>query len=322
MKKILVATGLAFIFSFVCGQQVVRPATMMKASGAVTDFYLDRNNLVVILTTDNGTIETFDLKSGKKIRQIRLPEMKDFMGDPIPSKAYSIDQLNNRLLVVTQGNHGFRNVLMYEGSNQKKLIDAGRDKMLVKKARFIDSRRVLLGMLSNEIMLYDSENNKVVYNLPVSAYTFSDFCLSEDRKHVFTADESGIVHKIDVLAGKITEEYTSCNVDNVYKLQFRNGTIITAGQDRRVGVYRTVTGSHYYLQKNFLVYCVGLNPDGTTGAFTADEENAITLFDIATKRELYKLNGHRSVVTRIEFVDDKTVISGAEDDYLILWKIK
>jgi WD40 repeat protein len=200
-------------------------------------------------------------------------------------------------------------------------VDADVDKMLVKKARFIDDSKILLGLMCNELILFDIEKKKVIFNLSISSYTFSDFDVSEDKQFAFTSDESGIVHKIDIQQGKIVKEFSGNNVDNVYKLVYQNGKIITAGQDRRVGVYNTLVENQYYLQKNFLVYSVGLNEEATLGAFTADEENNIILFDIASKLEISKLSGHQSVITKMEFVGNSTLVSAADDQFLMIWEI-
>ena len=303
----------------VAGQEL-HPAVKIKTSGAVTDFLIE--GAEVVLCTDAGTVETWNVTTGKRTGIITLPAMKDFMGDPLPTKIFSIDKLNDKMLLVTQGNHGFRNVLILTGADTLKLIDAGKDRMLVKKARFIGKDRILMATMSNEIILFGIESRKKIYDLSVSAYTFSDFDLSKDKSLAFTSDESGIVHKIDVAVGKIIEEYRGNNVDNVYKLVYRNGTVITAGQDRRVGIYRIFNGDNYYLQKDFLVYCVGLNGDGTTGAYSAREDNSICIFDIFTREDKYILTGHKSVVTKIAFQDDQTLISAGDDGYLMIWKIE
>lgn len=306
--------------SFALGSQEVYPSIKIKTSGAITDFVLKNNSL--ILATDAGTIETYQLNNGKQTHFITLPESRDFMGDIIPSKVFSIDVLNEKLLVVTQGEHGFRNVLLLKGSEIDTLLFASKEKLMVKKAAFINENQLLIGLMSNELVLYNFKKKETVYTSYLSPYTFSDFSLSEDKQFVFTADESGIVHQVKVADGKITKEFSDINVDNVYKLVYRKGTIVTGGQDRRVGVYQTITGNQYYLQKDFLVYCVGLNMEGTLGAFSADEENNITVFDTFSRQEKEKLVGHESVVTTIKFIDDKTLVSASDDRYFIIWKLK
>ena len=316
-KKIFFCILICLSFSIVYGQDI-HPFLKIKAFGAITDFLVDDSK--VILSTDAGTIETFSLKNGQKINHIRLPAMKDFMGDPVPVKVYSIDKQNDKLLIVTQGDHGFRNLLIYENGEPEEIINAQKDKMMIKKARWIDSSTILLGLLGNDLLLFDVSRKKIINKLNISPYTFSDFYLTEDKRNAFTADESGIVHKIDLIDFKIKQEYTEINVDNIYQLVYKNGVIITAGQDRRVGVYNTITGNNYFLQKSFLVYSVGLSADARIGASYATEENDISLFMTATRNEAYILKGHQSIITKIAFFDNHTLISAGDDQFLIIWK--
>ncbi len=319
MKKLFVFVSLLFSLFVLSAQETVHPEKIFETSGGVTDFSIRGSRLV--LGTDAGAIETFNLVIREKINHLQLLDMLDFMGDTIPTKIFSVDKFDGKLLLVTQGNHGFRDVIVWSFNGKMKLIDADSNKMMVKKARFVSSTQVLMGLLSNELILFDLDKDKIVYNVHVSAYTFSDFSLSEDKRFVFTSDESGVVHKINVPDGKIVAEYSGNNVDNVFKVDYENQTIITGGQDRRVGIYQTATGNQYYLQKDFPVYCVALNKSGTTGAFTADEDNTITLFDVETKKEILKLTGHLGVVTQMEFFNDNTFVSASDDGYLMIWKI-
>ncbi|NOX85642.1 MAG: hypothetical protein GXO86_06725 [Chlorobi bacterium] len=319
MKKLFIMISLLTSLIALSAQEMMHPEKIFETAGAVTDFSIRGSR--VILGTDAGSIETYNLLIKEKTGHIQLLDMLDFMGDTIPTKIFSIDKFNGKLLLVTQGNHGFRDVIVWSFNGKMKLIDADSNKMLVKKVRFVNDNQVLMGLLSNELVLFDMNKNEIIYKLQISAYAFSDFSLSEDSRFVFTSDESGIVHKIDVAEGKIVTEYSGINVDNVYQLDYKNGTIITGGRDRRVGIYQTGSGNQYYLQKDFPVYCVALNQQGTTGAFTADEENTVTFFDVQSKKELFKLVGHPGVITKMGFYNDKTFITASEDGYLMIWKL-
>ena len=185
--------------AYLLQSQQISPDYRIKTSGAITYFVIDKSN--IILSTDAGTIETYKLNDGKKVSIKDLPMMKDFMGDAIATKVFSIDYQNQALLIVTQGNHGFRNVFIVKGEGIDTIISSETHKMLIKKARFINESKILLGLMSNELVLYDIEKKETVYTFYISPYTFSDFSLSEEKKFVYTSDESGIVHQIDVRGG-------------------------------------------------------------------------------------------------------------------------
>jgi WD40 repeat protein len=193
--------------------------------------------------------------------------------------------------------------------------------MLVKKARFIDDNKILLGLLSNELILFNHQQKQVIYIVQISAYSFSDFCLNDDKSQVITADESGIIHLISTNDGKILNEYSGNNVDNIYKAVFQNGTIITGGQDRRIGIYHTALNDKYYIEGDFLVYSVGLSPDGSIGAFSASEDNDICLFNTHTKEIFLTLKGHNSTLTKIYFINNSKLITSCDDPDIFIWEI-
>ena len=320
--KALRAVFSIFVFlSFInLSAQEIHPTLKLKTSGAITDFFIENSN--VVLSTDAGTIETYDITSGKQADFIQLSAMKDFMGDEVPTKIYSIDKVSDKLLVVTQGNHGFRNVSIFENGMQEEIFNAETDKMMIKKARWVNNNTILLGLMSNDLILFDVGQKQVICELSITPYTFSDFSLTADKQNVFTADESGIVHKIEVNNCEVKQNYAGINVDNIYQLVYKNRIVITAGQDRRVGVYNTITGDNYFLQKDFLVYSVGLNADGSIGAYSATEDNDISIFMTLSREETCILKGHKSVITKMAFFDDHTFISAADDQYLMIWKIE
>jgi len=289
------------------------------AAGAVTDFVVENN--ILYAATDQGIVDVFDLRNGNRIKQFTLPSITDFMGDEIAAKIYSIDKSDDQLLLVVQGKHGFRNVLIHQNDNFNKIIDADKDKMLIKKARFVDENKVLFGLLSNEIILFDIPTCQQIYKLQISAYSFSDYFFNEDKSEVITADESGIIHNISVSDGKFLKEYSGNNVDNVYQTVYHNGIIITGGQDRRVGIYNTANADNYFLEGDFLVYSVGLSHDGSIGAFSSSEDNDISLFYTDTKEIFQTLMKHKSTITKISFVSNSKIITSCEDPNINIWEI-
>ncbi|MCD4729994.1 MAG: hypothetical protein K8R74_05310, partial [Bacteroidales bacterium] len=66
---------------------------------------------------------------------------------------------------------------------------------------------------------------------------------------------------------------------------------------------------------------VALSSNASKGAFTASEENDISVFNIGTRNELMKLKGHTSVITKMEFIGEHTLVSVADDHYLMIWKV-
>ncbi len=170
------------------------------------------------------------------------------------------------------------------------------------------------------MILYDRSDNFKMYRKHVEQSAFSDVMLSEDKKTMISSSESGRVSLIDVKTGTILEKYESQNVDNIYKISYKNGTIVTAGQDRRVGVYPK-NSEPYHIKSDFLVYSVGLNPSGTIAAYSSGEENHLQLFDINTKKLLNRLVGHNTIPTNIKFFNEKELFSSGDENKVFYWKI-
>ncbi|OQX76139.1 MAG: hypothetical protein B6D61_09255, partial [Bacteroidetes bacterium 4484_249] len=277
----------------------------LKASGNVIDVVITDDLLYA--ATDNGSVDVFNIKERKIIRRIKVPGLKDFMGDDIQAKVFSVDvsEDGKKVILVYQGKGGFRNVAIYENNELRKIIDADTDKMMIKKAKLINNSHLLIGQLSNEIVLFNIENRTVIYKKQISTSSFSDFVLSKDKSKFITTDESGKVRLIASGDGKLIKEYSGNNVDNIYKLDYKNDIIIGGGQDRRVAIYNTQIDDRYYIQNDFLVYCVGLSPDGQLGAYSANEDNDVVIFNTLNKTDLFTLKGQVSTLTGICFISNE-----------------
>ncbi|RLD67038.1 MAG: WD40 repeat domain-containing protein [Bacteroidetes bacterium] len=299
----------------------IKPIHKIKADGAVTDILKDGNTLYA--ATDNATINVFSLQNRRLLYKISFPKIKDFMGDIISPKVYDIDKLpsSEAIIAAVQGNRGFANIYIVRNRKPELIIKDIEAKMMVKRVKFIDKNTILLGLLSNELVRYDLVKKKVIYRVQISAYTFSDIVLDAQRKEVITADESGIIHIIDVQTGKILKELSGKNVDNIYQIDYQGSTIICGGQDRRLSIYHRNTSQSYYLQGSFLIYSVGLSPSGKYGAFSANEENEIKVFNTKTKQEVAMLIGSETLITRILFTSESELITSSDDPNILFWKI-
>ena len=293
----------------------------LKASGNVIDVVITDDLLYA--ATDNGSVDVFNIKERKIIRRIKVPGLKDFMGDDIQAKVFSVDvsEDGKKVILVYQGKGGFRNVAIYENNELRKIIDADTDKMMIKKAKLINNSHLLIGQLSNEIVLFNIENRTVIYKKQISTSSFSDFVLSKDKSKFITTDESGKVRLIASGDGKLIKEYSGNNVDNIYKLDYKNDIIIGGGQDRRVAIYNTQIDDRYYIQNDFLVYCVGLSPDGQLGAYSANEDNDVVIFNTLNKTDLFTLKGQVSTLTGICFISNEQVVITCEDPEIVFWKL-
>ncbi len=289
------------------------------SSGPVTDIVLAGSKLYS--ATNASCVDVFDLKSKKIINQIKVNKIEDFMGDKVDSKIYSVDILDDKILILSQANQGFRRVHIHQ-NNKSEVIISDEKKLTISKSKFLDKENILLGMLSNELVSYNIKTKTNNWIVQVSGAKFSDFVLNEDKSQAVIADESGDLKIYNTKNGKLIKTLEGQNLDNVFKVDYKNGIIATAGQDRRVVIYNNKSGSAYYKSSHFLIYSVGLSPSGKIVAFSSDENNNITLFNTTTKSTLGKFGGNKMTLTKILFLNENEFLAASDDKTVNLYKIK
>jgi len=306
------------LIAFITISNAIEPSFIYKGSGGVTDLVYQNSKLYS--ATAEGKIDIYDTTSQKLIQTIEVPKIKDFIGDKVASKIYSVDIIDNKIMMASQGQMGYRRVHIFQDDKLKELISI-KQSYTISKAKFVNKDRLLISLLSNELILYDIPNSKALYRKQISASKFSNFVLNEDKSRVIIVDESGDLKLIDVKNGKIIKEFKGQNVDNVFQLDYKEGIIITAGQDRRCAIYSDNDKVAYYKEGTFLIYSAGLSPSGKIGAFASDENNNITLFDTTSKANLYKLGHHKATISNILFINEKELFTANDSDEINYWKL-
>lgn len=291
------------LFTSLYGQKLLKPEHIYKVtSGLVTDIlYVDTT---LYAATDAGKIELFNTKNKKEFKSIQLDKIKDFMGDEINSKIFSLDMIDKTLLILSQDNGGYSRIELYKDNKLQKIISQD-NKLNIIKAKFIDKETVLLGLISNDIISYNVKTKKQNWITQASMSKFSSFALNNDRSLVAVADESGDVHVLSTKNGKKVKKLSGQNVDNVFSVAFSSDIVLTGGQDRRAAVYNLKTGNAYYKASNFFIYGVGLSPSGLIGAYSSDLKNDVTLFHTQTKETIATYESSKAVVNGIYFMNEK-----------------
>ena len=295
----------------------ITPSLTFKAIGLVSDFVIDKNRLYV--ATDVGTVDIFDLHTQKIIQQIILPPVTTAMDDLVPARVLSVDRYNNKTLIVSIGRDAFRNVWIYKSNSLQQIVDE-RAKLTIKEARFVDDEHLIYATFGSEIILHDTKENYQLYKTHISQSTLGDIALNHDKTKMIFSDESGEIKLIDIQSSTVEQTYASENVDNVYHVAYSNGIIITAGQDRRVGVYQKGKKA-YHIKSDFLVYCVGISPSGKTAVYSSGEENHLQLFNTKTKRKSHRLVGHKAIINQIKFINEKELFSADRSQEVLYWRL-
>ena len=296
----------------------LKPTFVYEGSGAVTDLVYQNNKLYS--ATAEGKVDIYDTKEQKLIKTIEVPKIKDFVGDEVASKIYSVDVIDGNIMIASQGKMGYRRVHIYAENNLSEIINISAS-YTIAKAKFIDKEHLLIALLSNELILYDIKNKKALYREQISASKFSSFALNETRDEVVMVDESGDLKLISVKDAKVLKEFKGQNVDNVFQVDYKKGLIITAGQDRRCAIYSKDGKTAYHKEGSFLIYSAGLSPSGKIGAFAKDEHNNVILFNTSTKSDLYKLGSHKATISTILFINESELFTASDDIHINYWKL-
>ena len=296
----------------------LNPQHSLMASGGITDLVLQEDKLFVATTA--SSVDIFNIKKNKKIDSIKMPKIKDFIGDIIESKVYSVDVLKKDILILSQGENGGRNVNIYKDGQMQSIIE-DTQRLFIGRAKFLDENHIVYALLSNQIYLYDIKNKKVLKEIQISQSKFSNFKFTQDKSKIIICDESGVITMIDSKSFEVLKTFKSQNLDNVFQIDIKNNLILTAGQDRRAAVYNINTNEAYYKEFSFLIYSVALSPSTNLAAVASDEENNVTIFDTRTKENLYKLFQNKATLTNILFLNENELIVTSDDKQINYYKI-
>ncbi|AXX91419.1 hypothetical protein CPU12_02955 [Malaciobacter molluscorum LMG 25693] len=309
----------SLFFTFIKASTIIKPQQIINTSGGVTDIVIKKDKLYA--STVNGTIDIFDLKTKKLLDKIYVPKTIDFVGDKIDAKIYSVDVLNDKILILSQGKKGGRNIFLYENHKLSKIIDETK-RLFISKAKFISKDKIVYSLLSNQFFLFNLSTKENIYERQISQSRFSDFSLNDDKSKIILADESGVLHEYQISNGKFIRDFRNQNLDNVYQVDWKKDTIITAGQDRRSVVYNETTQSAYYKKSDFLVYSCGLSPNSHYAGYSSDELNTVTVFNTLTQTSMYKLVDNKMIITNIVFLNDNEIFVSSDDSKINYYKIK
>jgi WD40 repeat protein len=304
----------------VYGFENVTPFQEIRVDGVAKDIVIDGDNLVI--GTDSGKLQVYDYVRKEFVKEISIPDIKDFTGETISARVASVDCVDGKYLLLSDsGIGGYADLRIHE-NNKTRSIFSAEDKRPIIKARFIDKDHLFIAYLSNEVSLIDINSKKETYRVQLSESKFSDFSLNNEKTLAAVGCESGEIAVVDTRSGKILRRLSGLNLDSVYKVDIKNGYVSGAGQDRRGSWYNVKTGKGSYFQGSFLVYATALSPSAKRVAYALDEKNNISVFDMETGLKIALLKGQKSTLNTIIFKDENTLFSSSDDDTVMMWKIK
>lgn len=293
---------------------VITPKISVKTSAPVVDFVI--HNDTVWAGTANGEVLQISTK-GKILSKVTLKPLVNYWGEKVSQRVMSLDVASDGKTVILAAEDGFL-YLIHEGKITKTSFST---KSVVKKVALLSDTRAIVALLSNEVVFFDLKANKILKTISGGTSPLSDMALSSDHKIAAIAGEAGIVSLIDTSRGTIIKQLKGGNVDNIYKIDLQNGSLITAGQDRRAIIYTLDGKSYVRFDGTFLIYTVALSPSAGRAAVALDEQNIITLFDTAKRQKIATAKGHNATLNRIIFMDEKRFVSCADENKIYFWEL-
>lgn len=297
----------------------LKPEFFLEIDGMATDFVVEKER--IFIASSKGKVDIFDISKKEFQKSIKVPNIKDFMQEIIESKIYSVDFLNEKVLILSQGENGGRDIFIYENGKLNNIVSS-KNRLFIAKAKFLDDNHIIYALLSNQIFLYDIKNSKILKQTQVSQSSFSDFTLSSDKKSFVTTDESGVITQFESKSLKKLKEFKGQNVDRVFQVDFKENTILACGQDRRASIYYKNQKKPYYKSIDFLVYAGALDDKAKKAAISLNEDNDVLVFDIDTKEELFILKGNNALITSILFLDENSLVVASDDKKVNIYNLK
>ncbi|MCK9474042.1 hypothetical protein [Sulfurimonas sp.] len=295
----------------------ITPYKTISASEAVSDF-VKRGDILVIGTKES-TVDIYNLKNDELVDKIVIEKQKNILGDEIGLIIASVDYLEKKVLFSTRKMDSWGDLYLYEDKKLHKLIDASQ-KISPKKVRFVDANRVIINTMENELLLFDIQKKEFLYKKQLNKASFSDFVLSEDKKYIFSANETPLVYKIEIKSGNIVQTYEKANKRDIFSIDYKNGILLSGGKDKRVILYKN-PDEYKITMGEFFTYSVGLNPDASRAAFSKNEEDEISVIDTKSLKELYLLKGHPTTIIKICFYAPNKLISADKGNKILFWRL-
>ena len=98
--------------------------------------------------------------------------------------------------------------------------------------------------------------------------------------------------------------------------------IIAGSRDKKLSIYNLDSFSHKIIEGEFFVYAVAISPDNRLIVYGDNEKYNLKVIDSKAFEKKFLLKGHKNIVNKIIFLNNKVVISGSESGEIKKWRLK
>jgi len=306
-------------FAFILEAGKIEPVGSVKINAAVLDMVIRQDRLYV--ATDKSSVVIYSLDGLKELSVIKVRQIHDFVGELIDADIYSVDVLDNKILLLAQAEDGYSELFVKKGEKIEKVLDKSAQ-LYAKAAKFVDSDKVIMALMSDEIVLYDINAKKTIYRKSAGEYFFSAMAISPSRSEIAVGDEGGEVVVLDTATGDVIRRFVNVNKDKILSLDINEDFVAAGSRDKKVVLYDIDMQTHKEKRGDFFVYVVGISPKSGYLLFGDNERFDLKIVDSITFDTKYILVGHKNIVNKAVFIDENRLITGSESGEIKIWRLK
>lgn len=291
----------------------VLPSQVLDTHAEVTSMRQKGENLYV--STSQGEVQIYALAGDvnlklRLVRRIELPSYEDLFGSSFRPKVFNTDtNARGEILIIATGANGSRNLYVCKDENLEVLLE----NMSIAKALWVSQTQVLVALMSHEILLFSTQERRVVYQTQITQASFSDMAYNSRDSILYTSGESGVVYALDSKSGALVGQYDSINKDKVFTISFGGDRLVGAGQDKRLSIYTLQNGSRLVdaamVKSEFLIYAAGMDERGEYIGYMSDENGSVRILRAKDKKPIATLEGISGVVNSIVFYKTSVLVS-------------
>ncbi len=296
----------------------IKPIKDIKINGAVLDMVVVGDNVYV--ATDKSKVIVYDLNL-KMLQEIKVRKIKDFVGELIDSDIYSVDVIDKKVLLLAQAEDGYSELFIYKDGKLEKVLDKSL-MFYAKAAKFADKENVIMALMSDEVVLYNIRDKKVVYKKSAGEYFFSAMAINKARTKVVIGDEGGEVIVIDTKTGDVIKKFVDINKDKILSLSINQDFVAAGSRDKTLVVYNLNFGTNKKIKGDFFVYVASISPSSSLIAYGDNEKYDIKVIDSTNLDRKFLLKGHKNIINKIVFINDNILFSGSESGEIKKWRLK
>lgn len=246
-------------------------------SGAILDLVWSQDSLQLYSASADKTGAVWDVESAQRIKRLR----------DHTSYVNSICAARNSSLIVTGSDDNTAMVSDLRVRDAQHVLENEYQVLAVSFSA--DATQVFTGGIENDIKAWDLRTGKVLYTLTGHHDSVTGMELSPDGSYLLSYAMDHSVKIWDVRPFAPTPAHPNHN-------------------PRLVNNYE---GAQHDLQKNLLKCC--WSPDGSKIA-AGSGDRLVYVWDVATRRILFRLPGHGGCVNEVDFHPKEPVILSVSDD--------